>query len=64
VLTTLRVAPGSTVQMYSSWWTVYLCSSATGPSKVYICTHCLLPRCGDFFVKNENCLELAEIRKL
>jgi hypothetical protein len=51
--TEARVAPGSTVQMCSSWWTVYLCSSATGPSKVCVldmCTHCLLPRCGDFFL--------------
>ena len=46
-----RVAPGSTVQVYSSWWTVYLCSFTTGPSKVCVlnmCTHCLLPHCGDF----------------
>ena len=56
-----RVAPGSTVQVYSSWWTVYLCSSTTGPSKVcvlYMCTHCLLPRCGDFYWSKGKCLKI------
>ena len=43
------MAPGSTVQVYNSLGTVYLCTK--GLSKVcvlYMCTHCLLPRCGDF----------------
>ena len=31
-----RVAPGSTVQVYSSWWTVYLCSSKNGPGIVCV----------------------------
>jgi hypothetical protein len=50
-----RVAPGSTVQVqvYSSWLTVYLCTSKTGLSKVcvlYMCAHCLLPQYSDFYL--------------
>ena len=51
--TEARVAPGYTVQVYSSWWTVYLCNCKTGKSKVcmlYMCMHGLLPRFSGFFL--------------